>query len=111
VLGVVVLSTEAAQKPKNPSSPAAKPMVSRLAAGGKWIRNLALTIKSQKTRNSAIFLLDYLDKIVDKTPISTGVVDGKTTTQFSPATDQWGPPGTGVSSGRGAGQDREEGSL
>jgi hypothetical protein len=56
-------------------------------------------------------LLDYLDKIVDKTPISTGVVDGKTTTQFSPATDQWGHPGTGVSSGRGAGQDREEGSL
>jgi hypothetical protein len=75
------------------------------------IRNLALTIKSQQPRYYAIFLLDYLDKIVDKTPISTGIVDGKTTTQLSPATDQWGPPRTGVSSGRGAGQDRKEGSL
>ena len=61
-----------------------------LFAGGRWIRNLALTIKRKQLRDFAIFWLDDLDKIVDKTPVSTGVVDGKTTTQFSPATQKWG---------------------
>jgi hypothetical protein len=66
---------------------------------------------AREYRTFGHFRLSSGTKSGTKTPHLNGVDDGKTTTQFSPATKEWGVQSAGVSPGRATRQNREEGSL